>query len=101
MLSLTLCGLIAGTYPYLMVTYLCVRYLILGNLTGENPTRHSRRYAVPDHWYEFFVALTAIVPMLATLLAVMFRDQQQSTLVLLSFAGIIGFIASLWPDKNR
>jgi hypothetical protein len=37
--------------------------------------------------------------MLATLLAVMFRNQQQSTLVVLSIAGIIGFIFSLCIAK--
>ena len=46
-----------------------------------------------------FVALTAIVPMLATLLAVMFRNQQQSTLVVLSIVGIIGFILALCIAK--
>ena len=100
MLSLTLCGLIAGTYPYLMVTYLCVRYLIPRQLNQGKPYPSLPALRSSRSLVRIFVALTAIVPMLATLLAVMFRDQQQSTLVLLSFAGIIGFIASLWAGQK-
>jgi serine/threonine protein kinase len=99
LLSLTLCGLIAGTYPFLLVTLCCVRYLMPRRLregeqyppvNGIQRTRSTLR---------MFVALTAIVPMLATLLAVMFRNQQQSTLVVLSIVGIIGFILALCIAK--
>ncbi len=42
-----------------------------------------------------FIALTAIAPMLAILLAVLFRSHQQITLIVLSIAGLIGFLVAL------
>ena len=95
MLTLTLCGLIAGIYPYLIVTFLCIRFILPFRIN------HGWRYpslptlAASRQLLRVFVALTAIVPMLATLLAVMFRDQQQITLIVLSIAGIIGFCGAL------
>ena len=41
------------------------------------------------------MSLTAVVPMLAILLAVLFRSEQQLTLIVLSIAGLIGFLIAL------
>ena len=99
LLSLTLCGLIAGTYPFLLVTLCCVRYILPRRLRDGDPYPPIKGIQRTRSTLRLFVALTAIVPMLATLLAVMFRNQQQSTLVVLSIAGIIGFIFSLCIAK--
>ncbi len=94
-LTLALCGLIAGTYPYLLVNFLSVRFLLPKMLNRDAPPPSRRELTRTRRISRLFVALTAIAPMLAILLAVLFRSHQQITLIVLSIAGLIGFLVAL------
>ncbi len=94
-LTLTLCGLIAGTYPYLFVNFLSVRLLLPGMLRRGATLPDARELDRARKITRLFVSLTAVVPMLAILLAVLFRSEQQLTLIVLSIAGLIGFLIAL------
>ena len=94
-LTLTLCGLIAGTYPYLLVNIISIRFLLPKMLNRAAPPPSLSDLLRTRKITRLFVALTAIAPMLAILLAVLFRSQQQITLIILSIAGLIGFLIAL------
>ncbi len=90
--SLTLYGLLAATYPFFLVTFLCVRWLtptLIRHGVTQGPT--SRDYDDLKKLMRFFLVLAAAVPLLSVLLTLAWYDQQKDLLIILTVSGM-GFV---------
>ncbi|QDU93682.1 serine/threonine-protein kinase [Lignipirellula cremea] len=99
-LSLTLCGLIAATYPFFVVSFLSVRVLypalLRKNLAADSDVRELR---LLGRRCGFFLLMAAVVPALGVMASVILQlvSQQANTrvhtvaLLVLSVLGAFGF----------
>lgn len=103
--SLALCGVIAATYPFLGVTWLCTHVLYLpliqpGSTTSEDEAALER----VEHWNWRYLLLAGSLPMLAiTLGIVLSRAESAATSVLLGalgLGGLGGFVLAIWLFKS-
>ncbi|MFN0021655.1 MAG: serine/threonine-protein kinase [Pirellulaceae bacterium] len=100
-LSLTACGLIAAAFPYLGTTWLALRVYYPALLSSSSPTDREVRLleSVPSQ-AGFYLAIAAVVPMLAVLLVIVGGLASRFASGLLIVAGLVGFLAA-WFTYNQ
>ncbi|MFV2068952.1 MAG: serine/threonine-protein kinase [Pirellulales bacterium] len=94
--SLALCGLLAATYPYFLVTFVSVRWLFPAFIRGGIYSAPCQRDLDTVRMLNgLFTVLSALVPLLSILLIVLLRNEQRSeqqwALIVMSATGLIGF----------
>ncbi len=92
MISLTLCGVIAATYPFFGATALALHALypaLLGRTTRDAAAIADLRWA--DRASRGYLYLAAALPMLAVAVLVLFGREQRLALGVLSVGGVLGF----------
>ena len=94
--SLALCGLLAATYPYFLVTFMSVRWLFPALIRGGIYSAPRQRNLDTVRMLNgLFTVLSALVPLLSILLIVLLRNDQRSeqqwALIVMSATGLIGF----------
>jgi hypothetical protein len=103
--SLALSGVIAATYPFLGVTWLCTHVLYLpliqpGSTTAADETVLER----VERWNWRYLLLAGSLPMLAiTLGIVLNRSELAATYILLGalgLGGLGGFVLAIWLFKS-
>ena len=103
-LSLALCGIVATTYPYMLVTLLGVRYFIPalvrhGIIAG--PRRRDLNQTVRRN--KIFLMTSILVPMLGIWLVVAFRgsdpEGREWALLAVSGGGAAGFVAMIALER--
>ena len=94
-LSLAACGLIAAAFPYLGTTWLSVRIFYPALLSSGTPDDREQRVLeqIPQQ-AGFYLAIAAVVPMLAALLVIMTAAEHKFVAGLLIVASLIGFVAA-------
>lgn len=99
--SLAACGLTATAFPYLGTTWLAVRVFYPALLASDAPDpREQQSLAELPQQAGYYVAIAAVVPMLAMLL-VLFEARENRLLAgVLMAAGLIGFVAA-WLAYGR
>jgi hypothetical protein len=99
--SLALCGLLAATYPFLLVTFLCVRWILPDLIRREAisslPDAAVRR---TKQFVRVFAALAAAVPLLSILLMVLVRGDLKRLQIVMAAAGLIGFAGVFWVQRQ-
>jgi hypothetical protein len=107
LLSLALCGSLAGAYPFFFVTMLGVRWFLPAMIRRES-LRGPRADAIYRlrRLNRLFLVLTAFVPLLGILLILLYanvNDQVMLTarqlLTVASASGLIGFAAMFWLHR--
>ncbi|MCE9528311.1 MAG: serine/threonine protein kinase [Planctomycetales bacterium] len=100
-LSLATCGLIAAAFPYLGTTWLALRVYYPALLSSSSPTDREVRLleSVPNQ-AGFYLAIAAVVPMLAVLLVIVGGLASRFASGLLIVAGVVGFLAA-WFTYNQ
>jgi eukaryotic-like serine/threonine-protein kinase len=100
-LSLAACGLIAAAFPYLGTTWLALRVYYPALLSSSSPTdREVRLLESVPRQAGFYLAIAAIVPMLAVLLVIVGGLASRFASGLLIVAGLVGFLAA-WFTYNQ
>ncbi len=96
--SLALCGMIAATYPFFLITAACVLH-IYPRMVADSDTslaeidtlRRTQRRTRP------YLALAAILPLAGiTLLVMLGQAQNRFALAVLSLGGLLGFLWVFW-----
>ncbi|MFC1758438.1 serine/threonine-protein kinase [Planctomycetota bacterium] len=105
-LSLALCGILAGTYPFFLVTAVNIRWILPELIrrelvSGPRQEDVSRLRTVNRR----FVVLTALVPLLGILLILIARQSStdslpQRDMIIASLTGIIGFAGMFWVHRE-
>ncbi|MCA9200911.1 MAG: serine/threonine protein kinase, partial [Planctomycetales bacterium] len=96
-LSLALCGMLAGTYPFFFVTAVGIRWFVPEMIRQENtPGPVGTQLEKLRRLNRLYLLLTASVPLFGILLMVMFgfRDGEQDLsiyLLIASVTGLFGF----------
>lgn len=103
--SLALSGLIAATYPFLGVTWLCTHVFCLPLIQpGTTNVADEALLARVERWTWRYLALAGVLPMLAiTLGIVLNRSEPAATYLLLGalgFGGLAGFVLAIWLFKS-
>lgn len=100
-LSLATCGLIAAAFPYLGTTWLALRVYYPALLAGSSPSDREVRLLerIPSQ-AGFYLAIAAVVPMLAVLLVIVGGLASRFASGLLIIAGLVGFLAA-WFTYNQ
>jgi serine/threonine protein kinase len=100
-LSLATCGLIAAAFPYLGTTWLALRVYYPALLASSSPTDREIRLleSIPGQ-AGLYLAVAAVVPMLAVLLVIVGGVASQFASILLIIAGLAGFLAA-WFTYNQ
>ena len=105
-LSLALCGILAGTYPFFLVSLIVLRWILPEMIRRElvsGPHREDvSRLRVTNRR---FVVLTALVPFLGILLILIARQTAagayaQRDMTIASLIGIIGFGVMFWLHRE-
>ena len=100
-LSLATCGLIAAAFPYLGTTWLALRVYYPALLAGSSPgDREVRLLEGLPQQAGFYLAVAAVVPMLAVLLVILGSFENRIASGLLIVAGLAGFLAA-WFTYNQ
>lgn len=103
-LSLALCGIVATTYPYMLITALAVRYFIpalvrYGVIAGPR----SRDLQQTTRRNKIFLMTSILVPMLGIWLVVAFRgsdpEGREWALLAVSGGGAAGFLAMIALER--
>jgi hypothetical protein len=99
--SMTISGLIAAAYPYLLITLLGTRVYfpaLLGATAMEaSDGKLLARTAVLS---QLFLVMAAAIPMLGVTLAAFSRSAEQAVLGTMSLVAIIGFLFAFWLYYN-
>ncbi|MBC7856452.1 MAG: hypothetical protein IAF94_23730, partial [Pirellulaceae bacterium] len=100
-LSLAACGLIAAAFPYLGTTWLALRVYYPALLASSSPGEREVRLleTIPSQ-AGFYLAIAAVVPMLAVLLVILGSFENRIASGLLIVAGLAGFLAA-WFTYNQ
>ena len=99
-MSLALCGIAAAVYPYFLLTALAVRVYfpaIVRNGVVTGPRWHDLKKLRSLNIVH--LALSAIVPMIGSLLASIAGTKQQWALIVVSSVGVVGFVLMLFLDR--
>lgn len=100
-LSLATCGLIAAAFPYLGTTWLALRVYYPALLASSTPgDREIRLLEGVPRLAGFYVAIAAVVPMLAVLLIILSSPESHLASSLLIVASLAGFLAA-WYTSNQ
>ncbi len=92
--SLTLCGLIAATYPFFGGTFLAVRVLYPALVEpGSGNETDIRELARIDDWINVYLVLAAAVPLLALTVLSVLRVGSPMLVGILGLGGMAGFVA--------
>lgn len=99
-MSLALCGLIASVYPYFIITLLAVHWYLPALIRARVLTGPSRAdLQTVRSLNRLYLALTALVPMLSILLAVMFRSEESWVPIDVSLVGLLGLAIMLTLER--
>jgi len=99
-LSLVLCGVVATTYPYLLITALSVRYFIPALVRqGLIPGPRRRDLDYVSRTNRVYLYLSALVPMLGMLLVVTLGSDERWALIAVSGGGMVGFGALVLLER--
>ena len=106
-ISLALCGMLAGTYPFFLVTLISIRWFIPAMIRREIIRGPKRADVVRvRRLNRFFLMLTASVPLLGILLILLsaqsvgeeaMKDRQ--LLIIASMVGLAGFGLMFWLHR--
>lgn len=106
-LSLALCGIVATTYPYMLITALAVRYFVpalVRNSIIPGPRRVDLLQTARRN--KFFLMTSILVPMLGIWLVVAFvndssgmREQKDWALLAVSGGGAAGFLLMILLER--
>ena len=106
-LSLALCGIVATTYPYMLITLLAVRYFVptlVRNGVIPGPRRVDLLQTARRN--KFFLMTSILVPMLGIWLVVAFvndasgmREQKDWALLAVSGGGAAGFLIMIALER--
>ncbi|MGH8470224.1 MAG: toll/interleukin-1 receptor domain-containing protein [Gammaproteobacteria bacterium] len=100
--SLTICGIIVATYPFLVVTWLCTHVFYLAFITpGSVAADDMATLTRVDAWKWRYLAMAGALPMLVLTLGLVLGPQVGSRwasmlLGILGFGSLVGFILALW-----
>jgi serine/threonine protein kinase len=102
--SMAICGLIAASYPYLLITLLGTRVYFPALLESDAPDESDRKsLQLVGKVSHVFLATSAAVPLLGVLListmsatAQTAAGGQQVILSTLSLVGVLGFLLAFW-----
>jgi hypothetical protein len=102
-LSLALCGMLAGTYPFFLVTMLGVRWFI-PELIRREIIRGPRRIDLQKvhRLNRFYLMLTASVPLMGILLILLSAQSvvdNRHHLIIASITGLAGFGLMFWLHR--
>ncbi len=106
-LSLALCGILAGTYPFFLVTLLCIRWFIPA-MMRDQIIRGPQQADVSRlrHLNRLFLTLTAFVPLLGILLILLSAQavgqdvmEDRQLLIAASLVGLAGFGLMFWLHR--
>lgn len=98
--SLTLCGLISAAYPYILTMFFAVELYYPALLQTDNVTREEHKLLDSAlRWNSVFLGVAAIVPMLSIAILVGLGTENRMALVIMSTAGLIGFLLLLVIDR--
>jgi serine/threonine protein kinase len=107
-ISLALCGILAGTYPFFFVTFIGIRYL-LPALIRREIIRGPRLEDLCRlrRLNRLFLVLTAFVPLLGILLILLYSPESGRNLatarlwlIIASVTGLVGFGAMFWLHRE-
>ncbi|MDG2380458.1 MAG: serine/threonine-protein kinase [Pirellulaceae bacterium] len=106
-LSSALCGILAGTYPFFLVTLLCIRWFIPAMIRGEiirGPQQNDVLWL--RRLNRLYLTLTAFVPLLGILLILLFAQsvgqeamEDRQFLITASLVGLAGFGLMFWLHR--
>jgi len=93
LISLTLCGLLAATYPFFLITFLTVRWWIPTLLRREVSLGPSHQAFEELHaLMRTFLVMAALVPLLSILMTLLRYEQHRVFLIIFTVSGL-GFVA--------
>jgi serine/threonine protein kinase len=97
LLSLAICGLIAGAYPYFLVTFLAVRalYPALGPSPADRPSLHR-----VERELGFHRAAATAVPLVAVALLASRGASHPFAVAVLSIAGLVGVVVAYFIEAR-
>jgi hypothetical protein len=107
LLSLALCGSLAGAYPFFFVTMLGVRWF-LPEMVRRELLRGPRAEVIQRlrRLNRVFLVLTAFVPLLGILLILLYANVNEQViltarqlLIIASASGLVGFAAMFWLHR--
>ncbi|BBO31528.1 serine/threonine-protein kinase [Lacipirellula parvula] len=106
-LSLALCGIVATTYPYMLITALAVRYFVPALVrNGVIPGPRRADLLQTARRNKFFLMTSILVPMLGIWLVVAFvtddvemREQKRWALLAVSGGGAAGFLLMILLER--
>ncbi len=95
--SLALCGLISAVYPFLGITFLCVRALYPTLTEPETATQADQAELARVEWWAWiYLGLAAAVPLLALTALAVFRHASPVIMGILGVGGLVGFGLAFW-----
>jgi hypothetical protein len=99
--SMTISGLIAASYPYLLITLLGTRVYfpaLLGSDTTQGPD--DKLLARTANLSQAALVMTAAIPMLGVTLAAFSGATERLVLGLMSLVTVVGFLFAFWLYTN-
>ncbi|MEZ5939775.1 MAG: serine/threonine-protein kinase [Planctomycetaceae bacterium] len=90
--SLAICGLIAASYPFLLITVFALRSIQPGICRGRVAALAGINYRVVARQANVHLVLTALVPLLSITLLALLDTNNRMALGWLSFGGSVGFL---------
>jgi eukaryotic-like serine/threonine-protein kinase len=99
--SMTLCGLIAAAYPFLLITRLGTRVYypaLLGG--GETDPADERVLARTAAWAHVFLGIAAAIPMLGVMLAAFSGSAERFVLGTMNLLALVSFLFAFWVYRG-
>jgi serine/threonine protein kinase len=95
--SMTVCGLIAAAYPYLLITRLGTRVYYPALLRGgEAAPGDERALERSANWSHVFLGIAAVIPMLGVMLAAFSGAAERIVLGTMNLMALVGFLLAFW-----
>ncbi|MEO2047387.1 MAG: hypothetical protein ABGX16_12535 [Pirellulales bacterium] len=99
-LSLAICGLMASVYPYFILTLLAVHWYLPALIRAQILTGPARAdLQTVRKLNRLYLALTALVPMLAIWLVLMFRSEQSWVPMAASAVDVLGLLVMFTLER--
>lgn len=100
-LSLALCGIASTAYPYMLITAMAVMYYVPELVRrGIVPGPRKSDLQTVTKLNALYLALSAMVPMLGTLLVVVSGQRQDWVIITATGGGLAGF-AAMWALERK
>lgn len=99
--SMTLCGLIAAAYPYLLITRLSTRVYFPALLArGHTGPAERRALARAAAWSNVSLGIAAAIPMLGVMLAAFSGAAERVVLGTMSLVALVSFLFAFWMYRG-